>query len=403
MHTTRTFRPSSRLAHLATAALIVGGLPLLLSTGCVSGSKLRVQAEQIQQQVTDMRPRAYRCAPRELALAEAHATFGLWELSQGNGRRAESHIKFAGDFAEMADLQSRAPACQDVQVVVATEGDRDGDTIPDSQDACPDIPGLPAFEGCPDPDRDKDGVCDPWVADVGLMGKFPCQDVDLCPDVPGELAFKGCQDPDRDSDGVCDPWVAEAGLLGKFACQETDLCPDIPGELRFKGCPNPDTDGDKVCDPWVAEAGLLGNFDCTGIDLCPEEPAPDRADGCPVRLVVVKEDRIELNEQVFFATNKTKVLSQSEPLLDEIAAVLNANPNIHVRIEGHTDSTGSKRHNTKLSQGRANSVMSELVARGIAKGRMTAKGYGPDRPIDTNETPEGRANNRRVEIHITKK
>ena len=89
------------------------------------------------------------------------------------------------------------------------------------------------------------------------------------------------------------------------------------------------------------------------------------------------------------------------PLLDDVAQVLNDNPTIHIRIEGHTDSVGSAKYNRKLSDGRANSVMSELISRGIEPGRMEAEGFGEDRPIDTNETKEGRANNRRVEMHIT--
>ncbi len=103
------------------------------------------------------------------------------------------------------------------------------------------------------------------------------------------------------------------------------------------------------------------------------------------------------------ATNKTKVLAKSEPLLNEIADVLKENPTIKISIEGHTDSTGRYKSNVKLSQGRAKSVMQELIKRGIAKDRLQYAGYGPDKPIDTNDTPEGRANNRRVELRITER
>ena len=230
--------------------------------------------------------------------------------------------------------------------------------------------------------------------------------MDYCPDVPGTLAYAGCPNPDQDNDGVCDAWVGEAGLHEKFTtCQATDECPDVPGKLEFFGCPEPDSDGDGICNKWVADKGMMGRFPCDGADECPFEFGDREHNGCPPprKFVVVTEDRIELKEQFFFATNKTKVLPKSEPLLDEIADVLIKNPTIHIRIEGHTDSSGKYKNNIKLSKGRAKSVMDELAKRGIAKERMESEGYGPDRPIDTNDTPEGKANNRRVELHITKR
>jgi outer membrane protein OmpA-like peptidoglycan-associated protein len=73
-----------------------------------------------------------------------------------------------------------------------------------------------------------------------------------------------------------------------------------------------------------------------------------------------------------------------------------------VRIEGHTDAKGSAEHNRILSNGRANAVRDYLVAHGIAVERLDAKGYGPDLPLDTNKTAEGREKNRRVEFVIVK-
>ena len=374
-----------------------------LAMGCADGVKLSSMQEEIHNKADEIHDRAYRCAPRELALASAHEEFGRMELSYGNGRRGEDHITFADEYIKDADTKSLNTLCLDPKLQ-----DRDKDGVIDSEDKCPDTPGLKQFDGCPNPDKDGDGVCDPWVSEMGLTNSFSCKGVDSCPDEPGELAYAGCKNPDTDGDGICDQWVAKAKLEKQFerTCKGTDICEKVHGLAEFSGCPNPDSDNDTVCDPWVAEQNLLANFpNCTGSDKCPFEKGLVEENGCPPprKYIVVTEKEIELKEQFFFATNKTKVLKKSEPLLDEIAEVLKENPNIHIAIEGHTDSSGKYKNNIKLSDGRAKSVLNELAKRGIAKNRMTSKGFGPDRPIDTNDTPEGRANNRRVEIHITQR
>ena len=384
-----------------TLAAVLGAVSM--SMGCADGVKLSAQQKQVHEQVDEMYDRAYRCAPRELALARAHEEFGRMELSDGNGRRGEDHVTFAVEKAKEADEKSLDVRCQDPKFQ-----DRDKDGIIDSEDLCPDTPGIREFKGCPNPDPDHDSVCDPWVSEMNLQNEFSCKGIDMCPKEKGELAYMGCQNPDSDGDGVCDPWVSAAGLEEKFArtCKGDDLCKDVYGSAEFKGCPNPDSDGDGVCDPWVSEKNLLAEFSqCTGSDKCPFEKGTIEENGCPPprKYIVVTETQIELKEQFFFATNKTKVLAKSEPLLNEIADVLKENPTIKISIEGHTDSTGRYKSNVKLSQGRAKSVMQELIKRGIAKDRLQYAGYGPDKPIDTNDTPEGRANNRRVELRITER
>jgi OmpA-OmpF porin, OOP family len=104
---------------------------------------------------------------------------------------------------------------------------------------------------------------------------------------------------------------------------------------------------------------------------------------------------------VLFDLGKTTIRPESGSLLDEIATVLKQHPEItRVVVEGHTDSTGSARGNLRLSQARAESVVDAIVQRGIEKARLTAKGFGSSRPIASNDTPEGRDANRRVEISI---
>ena len=76
-------------------------------------------------------------------------------------------------------------------------------------------------------------------------------------------------------------------------------------------------------------------------------------------------------------------------------------PSLKIELSGHTDNTGSAQNNIKLSQDRAAAVVAYLKSKGIAANRLTAKGYGSDKPIDTNATASGRQNNRRTEFEIT--
>lgn len=105
-------------------------------------------------------------------------------------------------------------------------------------------------------------------------------------------------------------------------------------------------------------------------------------------------------KNLFFATNKTKILPDSEQALDDLTQFMQQNPEVRIQIIGHTDSVGKAEANQRLSEGRANSVRNELLARGIEPERVEAIGKGQTEPIDTNDTEEGRQNNRRVEFVI---
>ncbi len=245
--------------------------------------------------------------------------------------------------------------------------DRDGDGIPDNEDACPDVPGVrsddPAKNGCP-PDRDGDGIYD--------------KD-DACPDVPGvrsdDPAKNGCP-PDRDGDGIPD---------------QQDACPDVPGvksdDPTKNGCP-PDRDGDGIYDK---------------DDACPDAPGPADPDpkknGCP--LARIEDGQVKIIQQVKFKTGSAEILRESDPILIAVATIMKEHPEItKIRVEGHTDNRGAAAMNKDLSNRRAGSVVKWLTTYGIAAKRLVAKGFGLERPIDTNETDEGRQNNRRVEFHI---
>ena len=119
------------------------------------------------------------------------------------------------------------------------------------------------------------------------------------------------------------------------------------------------------------------------------------------RNVVLRARVIELKRKVHFADGKARLMPDSEPLLEEVAAVMAAHPEIKkIRIEGHTDDRGERALNLRLSEDRAKSVQSFLVSRGVAAGRLSAKGYGPDKPVAPNLTERGRDRNRRVEFVI---
>lgn len=194
---------------------------------------------------------------------------------------------------------------------------------------------------------------------------------------------------DSDGDGVFD---------------DLDQCPGTPKGVKVdeKGCPI-DSDGDGV-------------FDYQ--DRCPGTPAGVVVDssGCPLdsdadgvydyldqcrgtpRGAKVDERGCWVIRGIQFEVGRSEVKPSSYPMLDEIVEVLEKNPSLRVEIEGHTDSTGTAAFNQRLSEQRAEAVLEYLASKGISRVQLSAKGYGLTRPIASNNTPEGRAKNRRVEL-----
>ncbi len=123
-------------------------------------------------------------------------------------------------------------------------------------------------------------------------------------------------------------------------------------------------------------------------------------DSLNIQLNPIKKGEVFIVKNLHFATNKTRILARSEQALNDLYMYLARNPQIHIKIVGHTDNVGKDEANQKLSDGRANAVMQDLIERGIAPERLQAEGRGESQPIDTNDTEEGRQNNRRVEIEI---
>ncbi len=244
--------------------------------------------------------------------------------------------------------------------------DRDHDGVPNKKDGCPDDPedidGYNDTDGCPDLDNDSDGVPD---------------ELDSCPNNPEDLdGFQdedGCPDPDNDDDGIVDA---------------RDQCPDQPEDMDgFEdedGCPDLDNDGDGVLDTE---------------DTCPGTPAGIKVDanGCPVE---EEMPQTLILEGVSFRSGSAQLTAGSIGVLAEVASSLRAWPDKSIEIRGHTDNTGIAENNRELSQRRAMSVRDSLIQMGISPSRISAVGYGEDFPIADNGTSAGRAENRRVEVHV---
>jgi outer membrane protein OmpA-like peptidoglycan-associated protein len=300
------------------------------------------------------------------------------------------------------------------------DGDRDKDGVKDSLDQCPNTPAGDAVDanGCSLPkDADGDGVTD---------------NLDKCPNTPAgtPVDATGCP-KDSDGDGVTDladkcPNTPAGTPVDATGCPQdsdkdgvadaADKCPNTPAGTKVDavGCPE-DSDGDGVTDlndkcpntpagTAVDANGCPKDSDADGVtdaaDKCPNTPAGTKVDavGCPALFGAGKSLVLE---GVYFETGKSVLKPESQAVLDRVAESLKGNPEVKVEIGGHTDNTGSRATNVRLSAARANAVRDYLTSKGVDAGRMTAKGYGPDKPVADNKTVAGRAANRRVELTKT--
>ncbi len=281
--------------------------------------------------------------------------------------------------------------------------DTDGDGIVDSDDMCANTPpGIKVDEfGCP-LDSDKDGVANY---------------MDDCPETPkgAKVDSRGCA-LDSDKDGVPDYMDLCAGTqrgipVDDYGCPFDRDADGVPDHLDK--CPNTPYDID------VDKNGCPVDSDLDGIpdhfDQCPGTPAGMQVDekGCEItegvipevietsELIVEDESPIEevtLSSETSFEFNSADLKPAAISQLDKILAEMKKFPTSRWKIEGHTDNVGSQEGNLKISQMRAESVLNYFVSRGIPKGRFTVMGLGSAKPIADNNTPEGRAKNRRVEI-----
>jgi outer membrane protein OmpA-like peptidoglycan-associated protein len=228
---------------------------------------------------------------------------------------------------------------------------------------------------CGDPDNDADGRLDA---------------ADTCPnDAEDRDGFEdddGCPDLDNDADGLLDRMD-----------QCAQASEDRDGFEDGDGCPEPDNDADGLAD--AADGCALDPEDRDDFedeDGCPE-PGPKEVS------VSVEEQRILVSERIYFDDARDTIREVSMPVLDEVAAAIRKlRSSSKVVVEGHTDDAGSSAYNLDLSHRRARAVVEYLRARGVAAERLDYVGYGATRPLGPNDSPEGRALNRRVEFTLAR-
>ncbi len=258
--------------------------------------------------------------------------------------------------------------------------DRDGDGIPDEEDACPDVAGIatndPATNGCPD--ADGDGIPDhldecpnefgpkenngcPWGDEDG---DGVLDNVDECPTVAGPAENNGCPWPDTDGDGIPD---------------KDDACPLVAGLPEFNGCP--DTDGDGIPD---------------NLDECPTVKGPKENNGCPWTEIHVKQ-RLS---SVLFEYNSDKIVPESYNDVKIAADILNSEDlkDKAFYVDGHTDQRGTQGYNQPLSLKRSKALVKALSERGVDATRLTPRGLGKSQLLCTENTEACYQQNRRVEL-----
>ena len=212
------------------------------------------------------------------------------------------------------------------------------------------------------------------VASVGCKAKAELKVATPAPPPPAPP-------PDQDGDGILDP---------------DDACPtekeDGNPPSADDGCPNKDMDGDGIAIPQ---------------DQCPDKPETVNSyqddDGCPDEkpIVVLKEKEVEINQKIMFKKNASDIEDQSLVVIDAVAKVLNANPDVQLlEVGGHASAEGPEWYNRTLTQKRVDAVVKALVKRGVPKPRLLSQGYGPYCPVATGEDEASLEKNRRVEFKI---
>jgi outer membrane protein OmpA-like peptidoglycan-associated protein len=187
-----------------------------------------------------------------------------------------------------------------------------------------------------------------------------------------------------------DAKIVTVGLsldVGAGAKRPVERAAVVPAEVRpVAQEPVHDRDGDGVADD---------------VDRCPDVAGTLADNGCPAyKKLVVQPDKLELKERLYFDWNKATLQPESFPVLDEVVQALQDNKSFKVEVQGHASSEGTNDHNQDLSEDRAEAVLAYLASHGVAKDRLSSKGFAASVPADTNTTAAGRENNRRVEFIV---
>ena len=208
-------------------------------------------------------------------------------------------------------------------------------------------------------DSDGDGIVD---------------SLDKCPTASGLPVNGGCPDVDGDGDGVVD---------------RLDTCPAEVGAKENNGCADKDRDGDGIVDR---------------LDKCPDQPETKNQyqdeDGCADEVPKALAQFTGAIAGISFEPYRAVITPASRPVLDKAVAILKEHASVRIQIAGHTDNAGQQDKNRSLSTERAEAVRQYLIEKGVDGSRLTAVGFGPDKPVADNATPAGRSKNRRVEFTL---
>ncbi len=349
----------------------------------------------------------------------------IFSFGKNSSDRDRDGVSNSRDKCPDTDIKKLMAMCPDKKRTefVDKDGctlDEDKDGVADCYDKCPNTQINVAVDehGCP-LDQDKDGVYDY---------------LDLCPDTPEGVTVDGDGCPlDSDGDGVPDyldkcPGTPQGVRVDADGCpldsdgdgvtDDKDKCPDTPQGVAvdIDGCPK-DSDGDGVPDykdkcpntpkeiiGFVDEHGCPKDTDGDGIldykDECPTIKGVPENKGCPP----VKKEVLKVFKQALhgiqFDTAKSTIKPVSFGVLKLIVDIMKNNPDYNLIIAGHTDSQGNDDYNMNLSEKRAAAVRQYLINNGVSADRLQSKGYGETRPVATNATAKGRAQNRRVEFTV---
>jgi outer membrane protein OmpA-like peptidoglycan-associated protein len=301
--------------------------------------------------------------------------------------------------------------------------DSDGDGVKDSRDNCPETPAGTKvdFWGCPVGVKSNDDDSD------GVRNRY-----DECPNTPRGTPVndRGCpvtppvvRSNDDDGDGVKNRYdecpntppgtkVDEKGCPEKVYTNDystTTTAPPIDGDDDGDGVPNsrdmcPRTPRGQAVNYYGCPAADNGDNDGDGvpnsIDKCPYTYGSSNNYGCPEVREESKKRLDFATHGIYFETGKATIKPLSYAVLNDIVTILQEYKDYHVRLAGHTDAIGSDANNFQLSDARVISVKNYFVSKGVDAYRFETRGFGETRPVASNATVEGRAENRRVEIQL---
>lgn len=293
--------------------------------------------------------------------------FQLGKVDFTDGRGTYAHYT-GGLVYEWGNKPKPAPAPAKVAEPVSI--DTDGDGIVDKEDKCPTVKGVRANNGCP-LDTDQDGIIDAE---------------DKCPTVAGVKENQGCP-ADTDGDGIIDT---------------EDRCPTVAGVKANQGCPA-DTDGDGVIDSEDAcptVAGVRANKGCPAD--ADGDGVIDAEDLMPNVAGLVALQGVPENVIIYFDTDKFDLTAESTSIVEVMVKLLTAQPNLKLKLTGHTDSRQTVQYNVELSKNRVFETRKYLIKNGVKAKRMKLAWFSELVPAAPNKTVDGMKLNRRVELQIVK-